>query len=90
VALSANASAAGFLPSFWRREWEGGGSPLPGGGRIGGGNGGGDGGDVAVVVAVALALAVAVGVGVPLHARGRNHGDYGCSGNGSCGGSCGG
>jgi hypothetical protein len=86
VALSANASAAGFLPSLWRRDWEGGGSTLPGGGGVGGG----DGGDVAVVVAVALAVAVAVGVGVALRGRGRSHGDYGCSGDGSCGGSCGG
>jgi hypothetical protein len=91
VALSANASAAGFLPSLWRQEWEGGESTLPGGGGVGGGDGDGGGncGDVAVVVAVALAVAMVVGVGVALRGRGRSHSDYGCSGDGSCGGSCG-
>jgi hypothetical protein len=90
VALSANASAAGFLPSLWRQEWEGGDPPFPGGGGVGGGDGdgGGNGNDVAVVVAVALAVAVAVEVGVALCGRSRSHGDYGCSGDGSCGGSC--
>ncbi len=92
MALSTNASAAGFLPSPWQQEWEGGGSTFPGGGGVGGGDGdgSGDGGDVAVVVAGALAVAVAVGVRVALCGCGRSHGDYGCSGNSSCGGSCGG
>ncbi len=80
-----------FPPLFLAaRMGEGGESPLPGGGGVGGGDGdgGGNGGDVAVVVAVALVVAVAVGVGVALRGRGRSHGDYGCSGDGSCGGSC--
>ncbi len=69
-----------------------GGLPLPGGGGVGGGDGdcGGNGGDMAMVVAVALAVVVAVEVEVALCGRGCSHGDYGCSGDGSCCGSCGG
>ncbi len=84
-----------FPPLSLAARMGGGGSPLPGGGGVGSGNGGGIGGDMVVVVAVALAVAVAmavamaVGVGVALRGRGCSHGDYGCSGNGSCGGSYG-
>jgi hypothetical protein len=43
---------------------------------------------VAVALAVAVAVAVGVGVGVALRGRGCSHGDYGCSGDGTCGDSC--
>ncbi len=81
-----------FSPLSLVARMGGGGIDPPRGGRVGGGNGdgGGNGGDVAMVVAVALAVVVAVGVGVALRGRSHSHGDYGCSGDGSCGGSCGG